>query len=48
MEIKGISDALQALKYSNAVEVIDEVLVSNPAATVAESWKSSTPGIFRC
>lgn len=32
----GIFDALQALKYSNAVEVIDEVLASNPAATVAD------------
>lgn len=36
MEIKGISDALQALKYSNAVEVIDEVLARNPDATVAD------------
>ena len=36
MWTKGISDALQALKYSNAIEVIDEVLVRNPAATVAD------------
>jgi len=36
METDGIFDALQALKYSNAVEVIDEVLAFNPAATVAD------------
>jgi hypothetical protein len=36
METNGIFDALQALKYSSAVEVIDEVLAFNPAATVAD------------
>ena len=36
MEIKGISSALRALKYSNAVEVIDEVLARNPAASLAD------------
>lgn len=36
METDGIFGALQTLKYSNAVEVIDEVLASNPAATVAD------------
>ena len=36
METNGIFDALQALKYSNAVLVIDEVLKFNPAATVAD------------
>jgi len=36
MERHGIFDALQLLKYSNAVEVIDEVLKLNPAATVNE------------
>ena len=33
----GIFDALQMLKYSNAVEVIDEVLASNPAATASDA-----------
>ena len=32
MWAKGISDALQALKYSNAVEVIDEAVARSPAA----------------
>ena len=36
MEIKGTFGALQLLKYSNAVEVIDELLASNPAATLAD------------
>jgi hypothetical protein len=36
METDGIFDALQTLKYSNAVEVIDEVLAFNPAASVAD------------
>jgi hypothetical protein len=36
VETNGIFDALQGLKYSNAVEVIDEVLTFNPAATVAD------------
>jgi len=36
METDGTFDALQMLKYSNTVEVIDEVLASNPAATVAD------------
>jgi hypothetical protein len=36
METNGIFDAVQLLKYSNAVEVIDEVLTFNPAATVTE------------
>ena len=36
METDGTFDALQMLKYGNAVEVIDEVLTSNPAATVAD------------
>jgi hypothetical protein len=36
MGTDGFFDALQALKYSNAVEVIDEVLAFNPAATVAD------------
>jgi hypothetical protein len=36
MELKGISGALQALRYSNAVEVIDEVLEGDPTATVAD------------
>lgn len=36
MWAKGISDALQAMKHSNAVEVIDEALARNPAATVAD------------
>jgi len=36
MWIQGISGALLALKYSNAVEVIDEAVARNPAATVAD------------
>lgn len=36
MGIDGTFDALQLLKYSNAVEVIDEVLAFNPAATAAD------------
>jgi hypothetical protein len=36
MATDGIFDALQALRYSNAVEVIDEVLAFDPAATVAD------------
>ena len=36
MEADGIFDATQALKYSSTVEVIDEVLAANPAATVAD------------
>lgn len=36
METDGIFGALQTLRYSNAVEVIDEVLASDPAATVAD------------
>lgn len=36
METDATFDALQMLKYSNTVEVIDEVLASNPAATVAD------------
>jgi len=36
MQANGVSDALQALRYSSVVEVIDEVLAFNPAATVAD------------
>lgn len=36
METKGTFGALQLLKYSNAGEVIDELLASNPAATVVD------------
>ena len=36
MSTKGISGVLLALKYSNAVEVIDEAVARNPAATVAD------------
>lgn len=36
MEAKVIIETLQAMKYSNAVEVIDEVLATNPAATVGD------------
>jgi hypothetical protein len=36
MEKNGVSDALQALRYGSVVEVIDEVLASNPDATVAD------------
>jgi hypothetical protein len=36
MELDGIFDALQTLKYSNAIEVIDEVLAGNPTATVTD------------
>jgi hypothetical protein len=36
MEMDGVFDTLQTLKYCNAVEVIDEVLAFNPAATVAD------------
>lgn len=42
MGIDGISDALETLKYANAVEVIDEVLASNPAATVADAREYAT------
>jgi hypothetical protein len=34
MDAEGTFDALRMLKYSNAIEVIDEVLKFNPAATV--------------
>src|ERR1700740_3257093 len=36
MDKNGVSDALQALRYSSVVEVIDEVLAFNPHATVAD------------
>lgn len=36
METDGIFDAPQLVKYRNAVEVIDEVLKSNPVATARE------------
>lgn len=36
MEMDGTFDVLQLMKYGSAVEVIDEVLKSNPAATVSE------------
>jgi hypothetical protein len=36
METDGIFDAPQLIKYRNAVEVIDEVLKSNPTATALE------------
>jgi hypothetical protein len=36
MDTDGIFDALQTLKYINAVEVIDEVLAFNPTASVAD------------
>jgi len=36
METDGIFDAPQLVKYRNAVEVIDEVLKSNPTATALE------------
>jgi len=39
METGGLFDALRTLKYSNAVEVIDEVLAFNPAASVADIRK---------
>ena len=32
----GISDVMLWMKYSNTVEVIDEFVISNPGATVAE------------
>ena len=32
----GLSDALQAMKYSSAADVVDEVLALNPTATVAD------------
>lgn len=36
MGMTGFGSALTALKYSSAVEVIDEVLASNPTATLAD------------
>jgi hypothetical protein len=36
MRMDGVFDALGALKYGNAVEVIDEFVTGNPAATVAD------------
>jgi hypothetical protein len=32
----GLSDALQLMKYSSAVDVIDEALALNPAATMPD------------
>jgi hypothetical protein len=36
MELDGIATALQALKYVNAIEVIDEVLAFSSAASVTD------------
>jgi hypothetical protein len=36
MELPGITGALRALRYRDAVEVIDEVLKRDPDATVAD------------
>jgi hypothetical protein len=36
MELDGIATALQALKYANAIEVIDEVLAFSSAASVTD------------
>ena len=36
MGMDGISDVMLWMKYSNTVEVIDEFVISNPGATVAE------------
>jgi len=36
MRVNGVPEALQELRYSSAVEVIDEVIAVNPAATVAD------------
>jgi hypothetical protein len=36
MQVNGIPEALHALRYSSVVEVIDEVIAFNPAATVAD------------
>lgn len=36
METARFTEALQTLKYANAVGVIDEVLALNPVATVAD------------
>lgn len=36
MQANGVADALRALRYSSVVEVIDEVIEFNPAATVAD------------
>ena len=36
MRANGVPEALQELRYSSVVEVIDEVTAVNPAATVAD------------
>ena len=36
MEAARFTEAMQTLKYANAVEVIDEVLALNPDATVSD------------
>jgi hypothetical protein len=36
MEEARFTEVMQMLKYANAVEIIDEVLALNPAATVAD------------
>jgi hypothetical protein len=44
METDGIFDAPQTVKYRHAVEVIDEVLKSNPAATAIEIRQYASAG----
>jgi hypothetical protein len=36
MRANGVPEALRELRYSSVVEVIDEVIAVNPAATVAD------------
>ena len=41
MRANGVPEALQELRYSSVVEVIDEVIAVNPAATVADVRQSA-------
>ena len=40
MEAARFTEAMQTLKYANAVEIIDEVLALNPDATVSDIRRS--------